>query len=88
MRLPKDAFIELDPVITDRGRKLRRFKIKALEPNGPVYTEVDPDEGMFKVQVLERKPLPLPEFGYWAKREEQKAEEDAAVYRALGPKEA
>lgn len=88
MRLPADAFIELEPVTTARGRKLRRFKIKAT---GWEYTEVDPDEDLFKVEVLERKPLPMPEAGYWAKREEQNAEEDAAVYRALdalGRKEA
>lgn len=80
MRLPADAFIELEPVITARGRKLRRFKLKAT---GWEYTEVDPDECTFKIEVLERKPLPMPESGFWAKRAGQEAEENAAIFRAL-----
>lgn len=80
LRLPADAFIELEPVTTPRGRTLRRFKLKVT---GCEYTEVDPDEGLFKVEVLERKPLPMPETGFWARREAEKAEEDDLVFRAL-----
>lgn len=80
MRLPADAFIELEPVTTARGRKLRRFKLKVT---GWEYTEVDPDEGLFKVEVIERKPLPMPETGFWARREAEKAEEDNVLFRAL-----
>lgn len=60
IRLPADAFEELEPLKRESdGRLLRRMRLKALGPDGPILTE-DPMDQLFVMGPIEVQPMPMP----------------------------
>ncbi len=63
IRLPAEAFEELEPIRREAdGRSLRRMRLKALGPNGPILTE-DPMDQLFDIAEIEVQPMPIPSGG-------------------------
>jgi hypothetical protein len=61
MRLPADAFVEIEPVkrVSD-GRLLKRFYLKGNPEL--VFTE-DPMDQLFEAKLIEVKPMDMPTGG-------------------------
>ena len=58
IRIPVEAFGELESIVRADGRKLRRYYLKALGP-GLVFTE-DPMDQTFDVGEVTKEPLKAP----------------------------
>jgi hypothetical protein len=58
--IPAEAFEELEPIRRESdGRLLRRMRLKALGPEGPILTE-DPMDQLFDIGEIKVEPLPMP----------------------------
>lgn len=60
LRLPADAFVEIEP-IEENGQKLRRFKLKGVNTGDAVLTEVRGE--LIEIGEVEVKPMQRPAGG-------------------------